>query len=49
MTTSGDSAVGKGTFAMEGGTLKLESGGLFYTTNTESGEAQDRMIPGFFS
>ena len=33
---SGDSEVGKGTFAMEGGTLKSENGGLFYTTNTES-------------
>ena len=33
---SGDSAVGKGTFSMTGGTLVSGNGGLFYTTNTES-------------
>lgn len=33
---SGDSEVGNSTFSMEGGTLKAENGGMFYTTNTES-------------
>lgn len=33
---SGDSEVGEGRFEMQGGTLKSENGGLFYTTNTES-------------
>ena len=33
---SGDSEVGNSTFAMEGGTLASQNGGLFYTTNTES-------------
>ena len=33
---SGDSEIGKGTFAMVGGTLTANSGGMFYTTNTES-------------
>lgn len=34
---SGDSEIGKGTFSMEGGKLVSSNGGLFYTTNTESG------------
>lgn len=33
---SGDAEVGKGTFEMDGGTLTALSGGMFYTTNTES-------------
>ncbi|MEA4912656.1 MAG: proline-rich domain-containing protein [Oscillospiraceae bacterium] len=33
---SGDSAQGNSTFEMVGGTLKANSGGMFYTTNTES-------------
>lgn len=33
---SGDSAIGKGTFAMVGGSLIGHNGGMFYTTNTES-------------
>ena len=33
---SGDSEVGKGVFTMNGGTIKSTSGGIFYTTNTES-------------
>lgn len=33
---SGDSAIGKGSFEMTGGTLTSANGGLFYTTNTES-------------
>ena len=33
---SGDSEVGNGTFQMSGGTLTAKSGGMFYTTNTES-------------
>ncbi|MCC8126262.1 MAG: right-handed parallel beta-helix repeat-containing protein [Clostridiales bacterium] len=33
---SGDSEVGNSTFAMDGGSLISENGGLFYTTNTES-------------
>ena len=33
---SGDSEVGNSTFEMNGGTLKAENGGMFYTTNTES-------------
>jgi hypothetical protein len=32
---SGDSEIGNGTFAMDGGTLTSGNGGLFYTTNTE--------------
>ena len=33
---SGDSEVGNSTFEMEGGSLTAKSGGMFYTTNTES-------------
>ena len=33
---SGDSEIGNSTFEMNGGTLKAENGGMFYTTNTES-------------
>ena len=33
---SGDSEEGNSTFEMEGGTLTAHSGGMFYTTNTES-------------
>lgn len=33
---SGDSEVGNSTFQMDGGTLTLQNGGVFYTTNTES-------------
>ena len=33
---SGDSQEGNGTFEMSGGTLTAKSGGMFYTTNTES-------------
>jgi hypothetical protein len=33
---SGDSEEGNGTFEMSGGTLTAKSGGMFYTTNTES-------------
>jgi len=33
---SGDSEEGNGTFQMQGGTLTALSGGMFYTTNTES-------------
>ena len=33
---SGDAEVGKGTFEMDGGSLTALSGGMFYTTNTES-------------
>lgn len=33
---SGDSKMGNSTFEMNGGTLKAENGGMFYTTNTES-------------
>ena len=33
---SGDSEEGKSTFSMDGGSLTSKSGGLFYTTNTES-------------
>lgn len=33
---SGDSEVGKGTFTMNGGSIKSNNGGMFYTTNTES-------------
>ena len=33
---SGDSQVGEGTFIMDGGSLVSHSGGLFYSTNTDS-------------
>lgn len=33
---SGDSQEGNGTFEMSGGSLTAKSGGMFYTTNTES-------------
>lgn len=33
---SGDSEEGNGTFEMSGGSLTAKSGGMFYTTNTES-------------
>ena len=33
---SGDSEIGKGTFTMNGGSIKSSNGGIFYTTNTES-------------
>ena len=33
---SGDSEVGKGILTMNGGTIKSDNGGIFYTTNTES-------------
>ncbi len=33
---SGDSEVGNSTFEMQGGSLKANHGGMFYTTNTES-------------
>lgn len=33
---SGDSEIGNSTFEMQGGTLKANHGGMFYTTNTES-------------
>ncbi len=33
---SGDSQIGNSTFAMEGGQLTANGGGMFYTTNTES-------------
>lgn len=33
---SGDSEEGNGTFEMNGGSLTAKSGGMFYTTNTES-------------
>lgn len=33
---SGDSKEGNSTFQMQGGTLTAKSGGMFYTTNTES-------------
>ena len=40
---SGDSEVGNSTFAMEGGTLASQNGGLFYTTNTESSILLDEV------
>ncbi len=33
---SGDSEIGNSTFEMQGGVLKANHGGMFYTTNTES-------------
>ncbi|MBQ3393123.1 MAG: hypothetical protein IJG52_06930 [Lachnospiraceae bacterium] len=33
---SGDAEEGNSTFAMDGGTLTAQNGGMFYTTNTES-------------
>ena len=33
---SGDSKIGNSTFEMQGGSLKANHGGMFYTTNTES-------------